>query len=63
VAVETTRRRACLAYREIHEARGSHQQAHEAAVEAALSALPPLFREEANAEAVNVVAYAISRSS
>jgi len=35
-------RRACLAYREIREAGGSDQQAHEAAVEAVLGVLPAL---------------------
>jgi hypothetical protein len=51
-------RRACLAYREIRQAGGSDQQAHEAAVEAVLSVLPLLSREEASAEAVNAIAYA-----
>jgi hypothetical protein len=51
-------RRACLAYREIREAGGSDQQAHEAAVEAVLSVLPALTQKEASAEAVNAVAYA-----
>src|SRR5262252_7139271 len=51
-------RRACLAYREIREAGGSDQQAHEAAVEAVQQALPLLSRKEASAEAVNAVAYA-----
>jgi hypothetical protein len=51
-------RRACLAYREIREAGGSDQQAHEAAVEAVLSILLLLSREDASAEAVNAVAYA-----
>ena len=51
-------RRACLAYREIREAGGSDQQAHEAAVEAVLSVLSLLSRKEASAEAVNAIAYA-----
>jgi hypothetical protein len=51
-------RRACLAYREIRKAGGSDQQAHEVAVEAVLSVLPLLSREEPSAEAVNAVAYA-----
>jgi hypothetical protein len=51
-------RRACLAYREIRQASGSDQQAHEAAVEAVLSVLPTLTQNEASAEAVNAIAYA-----
>ena len=51
-------RRACLAYREIREAGGSDQQAHEAAVEAVLQVLPLLSQKEASAEAVNAIAYA-----
>ena len=51
-------RRACLAYREIREAGGSDQEAHEAAVEAVQQVLPPLTRKEASAEAVNEIAYA-----
>ena len=51
-------RRACLAYREIRDAGGSDQQAHEAAVEAVQQALPLLSRKEASAEAVNAIAYA-----
>jgi hypothetical protein len=51
-------RRACLAYREIREAGGSDQQAHEAAVEALHQALPQLSRNEASAEAVDAIAYA-----
>jgi hypothetical protein len=51
-------RRACLAYREIRQAVGSEQQAHEEAVAAAQQALPLLSRKEASAEAVNAVAYA-----
>jgi len=47
-----------LAYREIREAGGSDQQAHEAAVEAVLSVFPTLTQNEASAEAVNAVAYA-----
>jgi hypothetical protein len=50
-------RRACLAYREIREAGGSDQQAHEAAVAAVQSVLP-LPWKEASAEAVNAIAYA-----
>jgi hypothetical protein len=51
-------RRACLAYREIREAGGSDQQAHEAAVEAVLGVLPTLTQKEASAEAVSAIAYA-----
>jgi hypothetical protein len=51
-----------LAYRRIREAGGSDQQAHEAAVEAVLSVLPLLSREEASAEAVNAIAYATYHS-
>jgi hypothetical protein len=51
-------RRACLAYREIRQADGSDQQAHEAAVEAVPSVLPTLTQKEANAEPVNAIAYA-----
>jgi hypothetical protein len=51
-------RRACLAYREIRDAGGSDQQAHEAAVEAVQQVLPLLSRKEASAEAVNAIAYA-----
>jgi hypothetical protein len=47
-----------LAYREIREAGGSDQQAHEAAVEAVQQVLPLLSRKEASAEAVNAIAYA-----
>ena len=50
-------RRACLAYREIRDAGGSDQQAHEAAVEAVQQVLPQLSRKEASAEAVNAIAY------
>jgi hypothetical protein len=50
-------RRAYLAYREMREAGGSDQQAHEAAVEAVLSVLPALT-QDASAEAVNAIAYA-----
>ena len=46
-------RRACLAYREIREADGIDQQAHDAAVEAVLGVLPLLSRKEASAEAVS----------
>jgi hypothetical protein len=46
-------RRACLAYREIREAGGSDQQAHEAAVEAVQQVLPLLSRKEASAEAAH----------
>src|SRR5215475_512820 len=46
-------RRACLAYREIREAGGSDQQAHEAAVEAVQQVLPLLTQKEASAEAVS----------
>ena len=52
-----TWRRAYLTYREMREAGGSDQQAHEAAVEAVLSVLPALT-QEASAEAVNAIAYA-----
>src|SRR5215468_3775540 len=51
-------RRAWLAYREIREAGGSDQEAHEAAVAAVLSILPTLSQKEASAEAVNAIAYA-----
>jgi hypothetical protein len=51
-------RRGCLAYREIRQAGGSDQQAHEAAVEAVQQVSPLLSRKEASAEAVNAVAYA-----
>jgi hypothetical protein len=51
-------RRACLAYREIREAGGSDQQAHDAAVEAVLSVLLTLTQKEASAEAVNAIAFA-----
>jgi hypothetical protein len=51
-------RRVCLAYREIRQAGGSDQQAHEATVEAVLSVLPTLTQTEASAEAVNAIAYA-----
>ena len=51
-------RRACLAYREIRDAGGSDQQAHEAAVEAVQQVLPLLSRKQASAEAVNAIAYA-----
>jgi len=51
-------RRACLAYREVREAGGSDQQAHEAAAEAVLSVLPTLTQKEASAEAVNAIAFA-----
>jgi hypothetical protein len=50
-------RRACLAYREIRQAGGSDQQAHEAAV-AAVREVWPLPWKEASAEAVNAIAYA-----
>ena len=51
-------RRACLAYREIRQAGGSDQEAHEAAVAAVLSVWPTLIQKEASAEAVNAIAYA-----
>jgi hypothetical protein len=51
-------RRACLAYREIREAGGSDQEAHEAAVAAVQQVLPLLSQNEASAEAVNAIAYA-----
>ena len=44
-------RRACLAYREIREAGGSDQQAHEVAVAAVPQVLPLLSWKEASAEA------------
>jgi hypothetical protein len=47
-----------MAYREIRQAGGSDQEAHEAAVAAELSALPTLTQKEASAEAVNAIAYA-----
>ena len=51
-------RRACLAYREIRQAGGSHQEAHEAAVAAVLGVWPTLTQKEASAEAVSAIAYA-----
>jgi hypothetical protein len=56
-------RRACLAYREIRDAGGSDQQAHEAAVAAVLTVLPQLSRKEASAEAVNATTYATMHHS
>ena len=53
-------RRACLAYREIRQAGGSDQEAHEAAVAAVLSVWPTLTQKEASAEAVSAIAYAPS---
>jgi len=49
-------RRACLSYREIREAGGSDQEAHEAAIAAVRQVLPLLSRVEASAEAVNAYA-------
>ena len=51
-------RRACLAYREIRQAGGSDQEAHEAAVAAVLSVWPTRNQKEAGAEAVNAITYA-----
>ena len=51
-------RRACLAYREMREAGGGDQEAHEAAIAAVQQVLPTLSWKEASAEAVNAVAYA-----
>jgi hypothetical protein len=53
-------RRACLAYREIRQAGGSDQQAHEAIVEAVQQVLPVLSRKEASDEAVNEELFTIS---
>ena len=56
-------RRTCLAYREIREAGGSDQEAHEAATLRTRRAyvqqvLPLLSWKKASAEAVNAIAYA-----
>ena len=56
-------RRACLTYREIRDAGGSDQRAHEAAVEAVQHLLPQLSLKEASADAVNAVAYATKYQS
>jgi len=53
-------RRDCLAYREIRQAGGSDQEAHEAAVAAVLSVWPTPTHKEVSAEAVNAIAYAPS---
>jgi len=53
-------RRACLAYREIRQAGGSDQEAHEAAVAAVLNMWPTLTQKGASAEAVNAITYATS---
>jgi hypothetical protein len=49
--------RACLAYRQWRAAGASDQEAHEAAVAAVHSVLPPQWNE-ASVEAVSAVAYA-----
>jgi hypothetical protein len=53
-------RRACLAYREMRQARASHLEALEAAVQ---SVLPLLSWKQASAEALNAIAYATNYHS